>query len=199
MKTMALEKVEKGEGYTLYEDDTILLKNVRLSFPHIATSYKGKDDSFGFKLMLNKETQKEMATFLKKRIRILFDELKVKKLPPDKLFMRDGDESERESEHGHYVLSGNSKRPLAAIDRNSRKMTDKDQIDETFYAGCYVNAVIKLWAQNDKEYGKRVNAYANAIQFIRDGEPLGNQFNTDNYDWDVADDSEVDLDEDAMF
>jgi hypothetical protein len=199
---MALEKLESGKGYVHYEDDTVLLKGVRLSFPHIATSYKGKDDSFGFKLMIHKEEQAEIASFLKKRIKAGFSELKVAKLSPDRLFMRNGDDSERESEQGYYIISANSKKPLVALDKFQQRVDDATTIEEMFYAGCYVNAVIKPWVQNDKEFGKRVNAYANAVQFVKDGDPLGSSFNTDNYDWDRSEDepmSGIGEDEDDIF
>lgn len=37
------------------------------------------------------------------------------------------------------------------------------------YSGCYVNASLELYAQ-DNNYGKRVNAVLGGIQFYRDGE-----------------------------
>ena len=37
------------------------------------------------------------------------------------------------------------------------------------YAGCYVNAVLELWTQ-DNNYGKRVNATLMGVQFYKDGE-----------------------------
>jgi len=44
--------------------------------------------------------------------------------------------------------------------------------DGTIYAGCYVNAIISLWAQ-DNTYGKRINAQLEGVQFCNNGEPLG--------------------------
>lgn len=40
------------------------------------------------------------------------------------------------------------------------------------YAGCYVNASIEVWAQ-DNAYGKRINATLRGIQFVRDGDSFG--------------------------
>lgn len=37
------------------------------------------------------------------------------------------------------------------------------------YAGCYVDAVVQLWAQDNK-WGKRVNAELLGVQFRRDGD-----------------------------
>jgi hypothetical protein len=44
--------------------------------------------------------------------------------------------------------------------------------DNVVYAGCYVNAIITLWVQNNS-YGKRVNAQLDGVQFAKDGEPFG--------------------------
>lgn len=37
------------------------------------------------------------------------------------------------------------------------------------YAGCYVNASLEFWAQ-DNAYGKRINCTLRGIQFLRDGD-----------------------------
>ena len=37
------------------------------------------------------------------------------------------------------------------------------------YAGCYVNASVEIWAQ-DNQYGKRLNASLRGVQFVRDGD-----------------------------
>lgn len=41
--------------------------------------------------------------------------------------------------------------------------------DGKLYAGCYVDAVIELYAQDNK-YGKRINATLGGVQFRRDGD-----------------------------
>jgi outer membrane protein assembly factor BamB len=40
------------------------------------------------------------------------------------------------------------------------------------YSGCYVNAKIDIWAQ-DNSYGRRVNAQLKTVQFVRDGDAFG--------------------------
>ena len=55
------------------------------------------------------------------------------------------------------------------INRDKTPITEDDNV---VYAGCYVNAIITLWAQNNS-YGKRVNAQLDGVQFVRDGEPFG--------------------------
>ena len=60
------------------------------------------------------------------------------------------------------------------------------------YAGCYVNAVIELWAQ-DNNYGKRVNATLMGVQFLRDGDAFagGGVASDDDFD-DVSSGAEAD-------
>ena len=38
------------------------------------------------------------------------------------------------------------------------------------YSGCYVNAIIECWAQDNKEFGKRINFGLKGVQFLRDGD-----------------------------
>lgn len=49
---------------------------------------------------------------------------------------------------------------------------NKEAIKSLIYSGCYVNAKIQLWAQ-DNTYGRRVNASLLGVMFARDGEAFG--------------------------
>jgi hypothetical protein len=53
-----------------------------------------------------------------------------------------------------------------------RKMEAIGPDDGIVYAGCYVNATIRLWGQ-DNQYGKRINAQLRAIQFVKKGDAFG--------------------------
>jgi hypothetical protein len=64
-----------------------------------------------------------------------------------------------------YVSASNKVAPLV-VDK------DKSPLSEASgrpYAGCYVNASLDIWAQ-DNSYGKRVNATLRGVQFFRDGD-----------------------------
>jgi hypothetical protein len=54
------------------------------------------------------------------------------------------------------------------IDRDKSPLAEEDN---RIYAGCYVNAIFSLWAQNN-QYGKRINAQLDGVQFAKDGEPF---------------------------
>jgi hypothetical protein len=60
------------------------------------------------------------------------------------------------------------KRPTV-VDRNRSPLT---AADGKIYGGCYVNAILVLWAQ-DNSYGQRVNAQLTGVQFFRDGDSFG--------------------------
>ena len=81
---------------------------------------------------------------------------------------------------GMYSLNaGNKSRPLV-IDRDKTPLTAADGKP---YSGCYVDASIELWAQ-DNNYGKRINATLRGVQFRADGDSFGGgaPASTDEFD-----------------
>lgn len=111
------------------------------------------------------------------------------KIKADKMCLRDGDEESYAGYAGNWYVSASRtaygskdgtapKRPFRIIGRNKVKRDDgtpgfPDVAEGIVYAGCYVNVVIRIWAQDDAEYGKRLNASIEAVQFWEDGEALG--------------------------
>jgi hypothetical protein len=71
-------------------------------------------------------------------------------------------------EGNFFVSAANTARPVVC-DRNRAPLT---QADGKPYGGCYVNAKIDIWAQ-DNQFGKRVNAKLLVVQFVGDGEAFG--------------------------
>ncbi len=68
-----------------------------------------------------------------------------------------------------YVNTANTTRPAVA-NRTGNPVVEGDP--QTPYSGCYVNATITLWAQNNR-YGKRINGNLRGVQFVKDGEAFG--------------------------
>jgi hypothetical protein len=68
----------------------------------------------------------------------------------------------------HSLNASNKVRPLV-INRDKSPLTAQDGLP---YAGCYVNASIDIWAQ-DNSYGKRINCTLSGVQFARDGDAFG--------------------------
>ena len=91
------------------------------------------------------------------------------KIASDKLALKDGDDSGRDEMIGKMTIKASTKKRPVVIDRDKTPLVEDDGKP---YAGCYVNAIIRLWAQ-DNSYGKRINASLEGVQFHKDGEPFG--------------------------
>jgi hypothetical protein len=84
-----------------------------------------------------------------------------------------------------YISSRNSMRPLV-INTDKTPLVESDGKP---YSGCYVNASVELWAQ-DNNYGKRINATLMGVQYFKDGESFsgGGVASEDDFDDLTADD-----------
>lgn len=147
------------------------LGNVRLSFPSLFRTGTFGGESTGkyeATFILDKVEHKDLIAQIKQQIESLCAESKIK-APADKLCLRDGDESDRPEMAGKYSIKASTKKRPLVIDRNKSPIAEDDNV---IYAGCYVNAIVSLWAQDNK-WGKRINAQLDGVQFVRDGEPFG--------------------------
>lgn len=165
----------------------ITLKNVRLSFPSIfkRASFDGKEGKFEATFILNKETDAAQIAMIEAAIE---DAIKVAKIkvPSDKRCLKDGDEVEYDGYAGCMsIKAANDKRPTL-INRDKSALTEDDNV---LYAGCYVNAIIDLWVQNNS-FGKRVNANLLGIQFVKDGDSFEGAKVADADEFDAFDDED---------
>jgi len=147
----------------------LLLKNVRLSFPSLfhRSVFDDKEGKFQATLLIDK-THTTTKKSIDAAIKAILESSNVK-VPKDKTCLKDGDDSDYDGYEGHWSLkAANMKRPTL-IDRDKTAVVEDDNI---IYAGCYVNAVVNFWVQNNK-FGKRVNANLYGVQFVRDGDPFG--------------------------
>lgn len=93
-----------------------------------------------------------------------------------------------------YISPSNDTRPTV-VDRDRSPLT-KD--DGRIYSGCYVNAKVELWTQ-DNNYGQRLNTTLLGIQFVKDGDAFGAGSPPANPD-DFPDlDADGDDEDDALF
>lgn len=153
----------------------VKLENVRLSF---ASIFRPKDQKYDD----GTESKKYQAAFLidaEKQTTLLdriddaIEEVKkakwgdnIPKLRADKLCVRDGNDYDYDGYAGMWFVSAsNSKRPVV-VDKNREPLAEDDGKP---YSGCYVNAIVRIWAQDNK-HGKRINASLEAVQFVKDGE-----------------------------
>lgn len=156
----------------------VQLKDVRLTFPQLfeAKAVNGQGEpkfSAAFLFARNHPQIGEITKAIEAAATAKWgakaaDVLKQLKAA-DKLPVHDGDgKSDYDGYAGNYFINASNKvRPLV-IDGNRAPLTAADGKP---YSGCYVNAIIEIWAQ-DNQFGKRVNASLLGVQFVRDGERL---------------------------
>jgi len=170
----------------------IILKDVRLSFPSLfhKAVFNGEETKFEATLLINKATHGPKIKEIKAAIDTMIKEnLKGAKLPPDKICLKDGDDIEYAGYAGNMSLKASStKRPIV-IDRDKSPLTEDDN---KFYAGCYVNASLELWVQNN-QYGKRINCNLLGVQFHKDGEPFADGVKGSLDDFEAFTDDESDF------
>lgn len=88
----------------------------------------------------------------------------------DRLAIHDGDDKQKYAGFpGNFYLSPSSDSRPTVVDRDRTPLTEKDG---RIYSGCYVNAKVELWVQDNK-WGQRVNASLLGVQFVNDGDAFG--------------------------
>lgn len=160
----------------------VRLQNVRLSFSDALFEPEKVNDgkprySANFLIDPSTPSGKENDAKIKKAIEACRVEKwgeDYPKLKSNLLAYRDGDDESWDGYAGNwYVSSSRAEKlgPPVVVDRNPKiALTQKSGKP---YPGCYVNAIVRFWAQDDKEFGKRVNATLEAVQFFKDGDPFG--------------------------
>lgn len=153
----------------------IIIKNARLSFPALAEKAKfdGKETKFEATLLIDKGDSSSIEA-IKSDAKTLMEAQKIKKIPVEKWCIKDGDDSEYEGCAGNHCLKVTNKRQPQLFDRAKNKINGEDAelIENTFYAGCRVNASVSIWVQNN-QFGKRVNCQLHAIQFFANDDAFG--------------------------
>lgn len=148
------------------------VQNARLSFPSLFQQAAFGGESTGkyeATFILDKVTHKDVIAQIKEAMQTIQKDTIKAKVGADKLCLKDGDESGREEFAGCYTIKASTKKRPLVIDRDRTPITEDDN---KIYAGCYVNAIFSLWGQNN-QYGKRVNAQLDGVQFAKEGEPFG--------------------------
>jgi len=154
----------------------IKLSNVRLAFPVLfeAKTVNGEGKpAFSASFLLDpSDTQAKVLNqaieqVAKEKWGAKADVILKQMRAQDKTALHDGDlKANYDGFPGNlYVSARSATRPLV-IDADKTPLAEADGKP---YAGCYVNASIELWAQ-DNNYGKRINASLRGVQFFRDGD-----------------------------
>ncbi len=166
------------------------LKNVRLAFPQLfeATTVAGEGKPAFSATFLIGPADPQVAAINKAiddtanekwgaKSKALLTQMRA----ADKVCLHNGDlKATYDGFAGNlYISARNQVRPTV-VDADKSALVAADGKP---YAGCYVHAVLEVWAQ-DNQYGKRVNATLMGVQFYKDGDSFtgGGAASEDDFD-----------------
>lgn len=153
----------------------LTLKNVRLSFPDlfVARPFKpGDTPKFKGTFLMPKDdpqvkaVEAAITAVAKEKWPKTYDKVLASiRGNANRFCFQDGDTKMYDGYEGMMFFSANNKTRPAVFDRDK---TPLRQDDGRPYAGCYVNAVVELFAYDNS--GNGISASLGGVQFVRDGE-----------------------------
>lgn len=175
--------IKRGKLIRIYIMPKLKLNNVRLSFSDLFTpvsKFEG-DPKFSACFIIDPKSDDGKANLagFKKIVRQLeAEKFGGNELPTDKLPIQDGNDKDYSGWENMVIISAANKKRPVIVGRKRQPVAEGD-ID-TPYAGCYVNAIVDLWGMSN-QYGKRIIASLEAVQFAADGEAFtANSVNVDS-------------------
>jgi len=161
----------------------LLIKKVRLSYPSLfkATGFEGQEPKFSATFLIEKgssvqeQIEAEINSVAEETFGKGYAAILKKQNTSQRQLLKDGDEKlnkDGEQADGYanmvYIKGSNKQKPKV-VDRDR---TELQETDGKPYGGCYVNAQIDIWPQNNK-FGKFINVKLLAVQFWEDGDSFG--------------------------
>lgn len=85
----------------------------------------------------------------------------------DRVCLRDGDMKDQyDGFEGCFYIKANASTKPGTFDKDLEPVTEESG---QIFAGCYVNASIDIYAQDNK-WGRRINASLRGVQFVKKGD-----------------------------
>lgn len=174
--------------------DVIVLTKVRIAFPHIKEPQVSKDsgrsmynavflvapDHAGYIQFMQKVGELALAKWKEKTA----DVMNIINADAKKRCYVDGNTKINQSTFkvydgyaGNIAISANNKNPPQVFDAQGKQVDPNNTMvykaeSGKIYGGCYVNAVVKPWIQQN-DHGVGIRCDLVAIQFAADGESFG--------------------------
>lgn len=157
----------------------IQINDVRLSFPALFTPKPSDQGSpkYGAAFLFapdsdaRKKIDEAIEATGKEKWGPKWPTIKKSLVAGQKLCLKDGDtKAQYAGYEGNFFINTSNVAAPRVVDRDvSIVLTERDGKP---YGGCYVNASVDIWAQDNK-YGQRINATLVAVQFVKDGDSFG--------------------------
>lgn len=184
-KPLQTTKFEKENSSMKYR-----LNNVRLAFGNLfkpKAFEAGGEASFGGSFIMAKNhadvkgVEKAIEAVGSEKWGAKWPTVKKELLAKDKTCLHDGDgKAQYDGFEGNMFVAASNKTQPALLGANKEELkTDTGVI----YSGCYVNAMIDIWAQ-DNQYGKRINASLTGVQYRTKGDAFSGGRPADANDFD---------------
>ncbi|MBN46888.1 MAG: hypothetical protein CMH23_10495 [Methylophaga sp.] len=160
-------------GKNAFAVERFQIKKVRLSFPSLwrKNVYQGQETKYEATFLIPKNS-KQLEIVRAKLLEAASGYFGQDDIPPNlKWCIQDGDESMKDGYEGCMSLKASSNHPPKIIDADG--VTELYEADGKPYAGCFVNAIIQPWIQ-DNAYGKRLNCNLYGVQFHSEGDSFSN-------------------------
>ena len=193
-------------------EGVVTLKNVRLSFPHLfepTASVEGGPKKYRAAFLIDPTSESGKANL--KVLNAAIDKAalgvwktkekadKIRaKLDSDRSGLRDGEDATNKDgdvyagyEDMKFITASNGKKPKVL--RRDKSVIDSTEAAE-IYGGCYVNAVVSVWATNQEKHGGNGIFFTlEIVQYAKKGEPFGAaELDEDDYLDDMGDEDEDD-------
>ena len=180
---------------------SLKLPNVRLSFPDLfeATQYQGKGAfryNATFLIVPGSDNDKAILAAIEAEAQAGFgkkwkDILEGMRTNSNKFCYLNGNTKEYDGYEGMFYLAAHRRKedgPVTVLDANKAILTPESGRP---YGGCYVNALVDIYAQNGENQGMRCGL--RGVQFYRDGDAFGGSrpAKPDDFD-DVSDGADAD-------
>jgi hypothetical protein len=166
------------------EEGFVYIENARLSFPTLITPKafsQGQPEKYSADFIVPLDSE-SLRDFRAEGVRLAQEKWGEKAAPIIEMIKQTkklrafGIGSERLKSDGTmydgyedmaYIGGSTSNKP-DLYDNNGKKLMDAGKL----YGGCYVNAFVKPWIQDNK-FGKAIRCDLIAIQFVKDGDSFG--------------------------
>jgi len=165
----------------------IRIKNVRIAFPSLGEpeAYGDGEPAYQAKFIIvpkseqAKAIKEAIAAAAKEQwkdksadvIKLLTEDKKVAYVEAPYRNKKSG-ETYAGFEGMHYLSARNSKSRPTIYNKANVKLESSRDIESLIYSGCYVHALIDLYAQ-DNQWGRRINCVLQGVMFHADGENFG--------------------------
>lgn len=170
-----IKQVKNKVGQSLlkiYSDGTILIQDVRASYPHIDEPWAKKaTDTKAYSLtgILPVAThQPAIDALLDFCTQMLEEHNKGRDIKDEAKFIRDGKPTKKPEYEGAFIVASRETEKPIVLHPDKSAMETASEIKRSIKAGFYVDMLIQPWWQ-DNEHGTRCNASIRAVKLRREG------------------------------